>query len=29
LIQAIKEALETISESDIRAWFEFCGYPVH
>lgn len=29
LIQAIKEALETISESDIHAWFEFCGYPVH
>jgi transposase len=27
--RAIKEALETISESDIRAWFEFCGYIVH
>jgi transposase len=29
LIRAIKEALETISEADIRAWFEFCGYAVH
>jgi hypothetical protein len=25
-VDAIKEALATISESDIRAWFEFCGY---
>jgi transposase len=29
LTRAIKEALETISESDIRAWFNFCGYPIH
>lgn len=29
LVRAIKEALETITESDIRAWFEFCGYAVH
>lgn len=29
LLQAIKEALATITEADIRAWIEFCGYPVH
>jgi transposase len=29
LMRAIKEALETISEADIRAWFEFCGYALH
>jgi transposase len=29
LSRAIKEALATVSESDIRAWFEFCGYAVH
>ena len=29
LVRAIKEALATISEADIRAWFEFCGYVVH
>lgn len=29
LLQAIKEALATITEADIRAWVEFCGYPVH
>lgn len=29
LVRAIKEALETVTESDIRAWFEFCGYAVH
>jgi hypothetical protein len=28
LVDAIKEALATISESDIRAWFEFCGYSI-
>ena len=29
LVRAIKAALATISEADIRAWFEFCGYAVH
>jgi transposase len=29
LVDAIKEALATISESDIRAWFKFCGYSIH
>ena len=29
LVQAIKEAVATITESDIRAWFKFCGYSVH
>ena len=29
LQRAIKEALKTITEADIRAWFEFCGYAVH
>ncbi len=28
LVQAIKEALETITESDARAWFTFCGYSM-
>lgn len=28
LVQAIKEALETISESDTHAWFKFCGYSI-
>jgi Transposase and inactivated derivatives len=28
LVQAIKEALETITESDARAWFKFCGYSI-
>jgi transposase len=28
LVQAIKEALKTITESDIRAWFEYCGYSI-
>jgi transposase len=26
---ALKQALLTISESDARAWFTYCGYPVH
>jgi len=29
LVQAIKEALATITEADIRAWFNFCGYSIH
>ena len=29
LFQAIKEALATITEADIRAWVKFCGYSVH
>ena len=29
LVKAIKKALATITESDIRAWFEFCGYSIH
>jgi transposase len=29
LMKAIKEALMTIKESDIRAWFDFCGYSIH
>ena len=29
LVQAITEALKTITESDIRAWFNYCGYPIH
>ena len=28
LMQAIKEALPTITESDICAWFEYCGYSL-
>lgn len=29
LEQAIREALETITEADLLAWVKFCGYPVH
>lgn len=29
LVRAIKEALATIKESDIGAWFKFCGYSIH
>lgn len=29
LEQAIREALATITETDLRAWIEFCGYSVH
>jgi transposase len=29
LIQALKEALLTITQADIQAWFTHCGYPVH
>lgn len=29
LMEALKQALETITESDIRGWFTHCGYPVH
>lgn len=28
LLQAIKEALATITESDILAWVEFCGFTI-
>ena len=29
LITAIKEALDTVTATDIRGWFAHCGYPVH
>ena len=29
LIEAIKEALDTVTAIDIRGWFVHCGYPVH
>lgn len=29
LLRAIKEALATITDADIRAWFDFCGYSIH
>jgi transposase len=29
LIDAIKQALDTVTEVDIRGWFTHCGYPVH
>jgi hypothetical protein len=29
LIEAIKEALDSVTAADIRGWFEHCGYPVH
>lgn len=29
LVQAIKEALATITASDAREWFKFCGYSIH
>jgi hypothetical protein len=29
LIEAIKQALATISKSDALAWFAHCGYTVH
>ena len=29
LMAALKEALLTISTADVRAWFTYCGYPVH
>lgn len=28
LVRAIKKALATIKESDMRAWFIFCGYSI-
>ena len=28
LMQAIQEALQTITESDLCAWFEYCGYSL-
>jgi hypothetical protein len=28
LIDAIKQALETITEADIRGWFMHCGYSI-
>lgn len=28
LIRAIRVALRSITDADIRAWFEFCGYPI-
>lgn len=29
LVQAVQEALATITEEDLRAWVEFCGYAIH
>jgi transposase len=29
LVQALCEALATITEADLLAWVEFCGYSVH
>lgn len=29
LLKAIKAALATVTEDDIRAWAKFCGYSVH
>lgn len=29
LMKALKQALLTISEADVRAWFAYCGYAVH
>lgn len=29
LVQALQEALATITAEDIRAWVEFCGYAIH
>ena len=26
---ALREALLEITEADVRAWFTYCGYPVH
>jgi transposase len=28
LIEAIKHALDTITEADIRGWFTHCGYSI-
>lgn len=29
LLRALKQALATITEKDIRAWLNFCGYSIH
>jgi transposase len=29
LIEAMKDALDTVTETDMRGWFAHCGYPVH
>jgi transposase len=29
LLEAIKQALATISEADAQAWFAHCGYTLH
>jgi len=29
LMKALKEALQTISEADVRGWFAYSGYAVH
>jgi transposase len=29
LIDAIKQALDTVTAADMRGWFTHCGYPVH
>lgn len=28
LVRAVQEALQTITEADIRAWFNYCGYSI-
>jgi transposase len=29
LMTALKEALDTVTTTDIRGWFAHCGYPLH
>jgi transposase len=29
LLMAIKEALDTVTATDIHGWFAHCGYPIH
>jgi transposase len=29
LIDAIKQALDTVTAADIQGWFAHCGYPIH
>lgn len=28
LLQALRDALQTLTTEDIRGWFQHCGYPV-
>lgn len=29
LVKAIRTALRLITDADVHAWFDFCGYPLH